>query len=233
MGNKKVAISQSNYIPWKGYFDMIAVVDEFILFDDMQFTRRDWRNRNRIKTPQGPQWLTVPVQVKGKYNQKIKDTLIDGTEWAKTHWKTLKQNYCRAPYFDEISVWLEPLYITESHVYISQLNRCFIEAICQYLNIKTVISNSSDYDLIEGKTERLTHLCKQAGAAEYISGPSAKDYVEEEIFGAMNIDITWFDYTGYLEYPQLWGKFIHELTILDLLFNCGKDAFKYMRYVQQ
>lgn len=228
---KKVAILQSNYIPWKGYFDMIAAVDEFILYDDMQYTRRDWRNRNQIKTPQGVQWLTVPVQVKGKYDQKIKETAIDGSDWAVAHWKALAQNYRRAPYFDEVAAWLEPLYI-ESCTHISQLNRRFIEAICHYLGIKTVISNSWDYTLLDGKTERLADLCKQAGGTEYISGPSAKDYVEERIFTDMGITLTWFDYAGYPEYPQLWGEFTHGVTILDLLFNCGKDAHRYMRYVR-
>lgn len=228
---RKIAISQSNYIPWKGYFDMIAAVDEFILYDDMQYTRRDWRNRNQIKTPQGVQWLTVPVQVKGKYDQRIKDTVIDDADWAVTHWKALAQNYRRAPYFHEVAAWLEPLY-TESYTHISQLNRRFIEVICHFLGIETVISNSWDYILLDGKTERLADLCKQVGGTEYISGPSAKDYVEESIFTAMNIKLTWFDYAGYPEYPQLWGEFTHGVTILDLLFNCGKDAHRYMRYVR-
>jgi hypothetical protein len=123
---KKVAIVQANYIPWKGYFDMIAAVDEFILYDDMQSTRRDWRNRNQIKTPQGVQWLTVPVQVKGKYHQKIRDTEIDGTVWATAHWQSLVQNYRRAPHFAEIVSWLEPLYLAEGCAHISQLNQRFI-----------------------------------------------------------------------------------------------------------
>jgi hypothetical protein len=228
---KKVAILQSNYIPWKGYFDMIAFVDEFIIYDDMQYTRRDWRNRNQIKTPQGVQWLTIPAQVKGKYDQKIKDTLIDGSEWAKAHWKALAQNYRRAPHFDEVSAWLEPLYITESYTNISQLNRRFIEAVCHYLSINTVISNSWDYTLLDGKTERLADLCKQAGGTEYISGPSAKNYIENRIFTDLDITLTWFDYAGYPEYQQLWGEFTHGVTILDLLFNCGGDAHRYMRYV--
>lgn len=229
---KKVAILQSNYIPWKGYFDMIAAVDEFILYDDMQYTRRDWRNRNQIKTPQGVQWLTVPVQVKGKYEQKIKETAIDGSDWAIAHWKALAQNYRRTPHFDEVAIWLEPLYIVESYTHISQLNRCFIEAICHYLGIKTVISNSWDYTLLDGKTERLADLCKQAGGTEYISGPAAKDYIEESVFTERGIKLAWFDYAGYPEYPQLWGEFTHGVTILDLLFNCGKDASRYMRYVR-
>lgn len=210
---------------------MIASVDEFIIYDDMQYTRRDWRNRNQIKTPQGLQWLTVPVQVKGKYDQKIRDTEIDGIDWQLVHWKTLEQNYKRAPHFEEISQWLKPLYINASYSHISDLNRCFIEAICKYLGINTVISNSWDYDLIEGKTERLADLCKQAGGTEYISGPAAKEYIVDSIFSEIAIKLSWFDYSGYTEYPQLWGDFSHSVSILDLIFNCGKESHKYMRHV--
>jgi hypothetical protein len=229
---KKVAILQSNYIPWKGYFDMIAAVDEFIFYDDMQYTRRDWRNRNQIKTPQGVQWLTVPVKVRGKYLQTIRETEMEGVQWAKDHWKALSQNYRRAEHFNEIAVWLEPLYQDEPPLYVSQLNRRFIIAICAYLGIKTTISNSWDYPLSEGKSERLADLCAFAGGGEYISGPSAKDYIEEAVFAERGIKLTWFDYSGYPTYPQLWGEFTHGVTMLDLLFNCGKDAHRYMRYVQ-
>lgn len=228
---KKIAIVQSNYIPWKGYFDMIAAVDEFILYDDMQYTRRDWRNRNQIKTPQGVQWLTVPVLVKGKYHQKIRETEIDGTDWADAHWKALVQNYRRAPYFAEIALWLELLYLEQNFTHISQLNRRFIEAICKYLAIKTVITSSSEYRLLDGKTERLADLCVQAGGTEYISGPAAKNYVDEKVFSDLGIKLTWFDYAGYSAYPQLWGEFTHGVTIIDLLFNCGKDSPRYMRNV--
>ncbi|WP_454784971.1 WbqC family protein [Legionella sp. WA2024007413] len=229
--SKKIAILQSNYIPWKGYFDMIAAVDELILFDDMQFTRRDWRNRNQIKTSQGLQWLTVPVKVKGKYFQSIRETEIDGEDWAQNHWKTLTQNYRRAPYFDEIAAWLEPLYLNNSYTHLSVLNHQFIKTICHYLGIKTAIKNSWDYILVEGKTERLANLCLQAEAAEYISGPAAMDYIEEDVFTAHDIKLTWFDYTGYEEYPQLWGEFIHQVSILDLLFNCGNNSSTYMKYL--
>ncbi len=229
---KKIAILQSNYIPWKGYFDMIAAVDEFILYDDMQYTRRDWRNRNQIKTPQGVQWLTIPVKVKGKYHQTIRDTEIEGSQWAKDHWKALTQNYRRAPFFNEIAAWLEPLYLTGPPTHLSQLNRRFIEAICDYLGIKTAISNSWDYPLSEGKSERLADLCAAACGREYISGPAAKDYIKDAVFAERGIKLTWFDYTGYPEYPQLWGEFTHGVTILDLLFNRGKDAHRYMRYVR-
>jgi len=227
---KKLAIVQSNYLPWKGYFDLIAAVDEFILFDDMQYTRRDWRNRNQIKTPNGLQWLTVPVLAKGKYHQRIRDTEIDNSDWAASHWKTLELNYRRAAHFDEVAAWLEPLYL-QSHHALSPMNRLFIEAINRYLEIDTVVTNSWDYDLVEGKTERLLSLCEQTGAREYVSGPAARDYTSADEFSARGIKLTWFDYSGYPEYPQLWGEFTHHVSILDLLFMCGKDAHRYMRHV--
>lgn len=230
--NKKVAILQSNYIPWKGYFDMIAAVDEFILYDDMQYTRRDWRNRNQIKTPQGVQWITVPVKVRGKYYQSIRETEIDGIDWAEAHWKSIVQNYRKAQHFDEIAAIFEPLYCQRRYQQLSNLNRSLIEAVCNYLGINTKISNSWDYQLIEGKTERLADLCSQAGCAEYISGPAARDYINEDIFIDQGIKLSWFEYSGYQEYPQLWGEFTHGVTILDLLFNCGKDSPRYMRYVK-
>ena len=226
---KKVAILQSNYIPWKGYFDMIAAVDEFILYDDVQFTKNDWRNRNQIKTPQGVQWLTIPVGQ--DIGRRIRDVTI-GTKWQEKHWRTLESNYRRARYFEEIAKWLMPLYFDEPASHLSHLNRRFIDAICNYLGIKPKLSSSWDYSLIEGKTERLVDLCAQVGGTEYISGPAARDYIEEGVFGEEGIELTWFDYSGYPEYPQLWEGFTHGVTILDLLFNCGKDAPRYMRYVR-
>jgi len=229
---KKVAILQSNYIPWKGYFDLIAAVDEFILYDDMQYTRRDWRNRNQIKTPHGLKWLTVPVEVKGKYYQSIKDTQISGDKWAEEHLKALTLNYSKAPFFDEILEWLIPLYTEQKPSDLSTLNLKLIVAICNYLEIRTKITSSSDYLLPDGKTERLVGLCVQAGASEYISGPSAKDYIEPILFSNANIKLSWFDYEGYSEYPQLWGPFEHGVTILDLLMNCGRSAKGSMRFVK-
>lgn len=228
---KKIAIVQSNYIPWKGYFDMIASVDEFIIYDDMQYTRRDWRNRNLIKTPKGVEWITVPVQVKGKYHQKIHETEIQDTHWANVHWKAISLNYGRAPFFTDVASWLRPLYLEETFTHLSQLNRRLIEAICAYLGIKTLIKNSTDYILVDGKTECLANLCVQAGGTKYISGPAAKNYVDEKVFLDLGLELIWFDYAGYQIYPQLWGDFVHGVTILDLLFNCGKSSPKYMRYV--
>lgn len=229
---KKVAILQSNYIPWKGYFDLIAAVDEFIIYDDMQYTRRDWRNRNKIKTPQGLKWLTVPVQVKGKYFQRIRETEIDGDQWQKEHWQTLKTNYGKSEYFKSIALQLEALYLEETYTHLSALNLKFIHWVCEKLNINTNIRDCCEYELVEGKTERLLSLCQQAKATEYISGPAAKGYLDESLFSRAGIGVTFFDYSNYPVYPQLWGEFEHGVTILDLLFNCGLDAPKYMKYVK-
>lgn len=231
---KKVAILQSNYIPWKGYFDLIGYVDEFIIYDDMQYTRRDWRNRNQIKTPQGLCWLTVPVMVKGKYFQKIRETRIDGWAWMQKHWRALEQNYRRAPHFEDVTAWLAPLYADQRFETLSQCNRAFIDAVCAYLGlgVNTRIVNSWDYTLAEGKSERLLDVCLQAGAQEYVSGPAARDYLDERLFAEASVKVTWFDYAGYPEYPQSWGVFTHYVSVLDLLFQCGPNAASYMKYVR-
>ena len=228
---KKIAILQSNYIPWKGYFDLISSVDEFIIFDDMQYTRRDWRNRNKIKTSQGVQWITIPVRTKGNYLHQIREIEIEKNNWNIYHWKTLLQSYAKAPYLHEIASWLEPLYFQSEVCRLSEVNRRFIEAICLYLNIETRITNSWDYKPLGSKSERLVDLCAQAGGTHYISGPSAKSYVDESLFTIHGIELTWFSYLNYPTYNQLWGDFVHEVTILDLLFNCGKSAPKYMKHV--
>lgn len=231
--DKKIAIVQSNYIPWKGYFDLINKVHEFILFDDMQYTRRDWRNRNKIKTPQGLQWLTIPVQVKGKFLQKINQTYVGNPNWASEHWKTLIQNYARAPYFRTYRETFEELYLGCSSLQLSKINHRFISAICNLLGITSELSWSSDYRIIDGKTERLVNLCQQAEAAEYISGPSAKGYIDPDLFKKAGIKLTFMDYSDYPEYPQLYPPFEHGVSIVDLLFNIGPDAPKYMNSFTQ
>lgn len=224
-----MAIVQSNYIPWKGYFDLIASVDEFILFDDVQYTPRDWRNRNQIKTIQGVKWLSVPVKKKGMRFQKINETQLSNGGWQEKHWKSLCHSYAKARYFKEIAQWLEPLYLDTSYTHLSSLNYALIKAICDYLGINTLITHSHDYELVDGKTERLVAICKQAQGTEYISGPAAKDYIDRSLFVESGIDLTWFNYRGYPEYQQLHGEFVHSVSILDLLFNEGKDAVIYMK----
>jgi len=226
---KRVAILQSNYIPWKGYFDMIALVDEFILYDDMQYTKNDWRNRNKLKTPSGSEWITIPVGQ--AIDRRIRDVELPNPLWQKKHWKMLEANYRKAPHYQEVAAVLEPVYRDKVHTQLSQLNRELIEVICDYLGVTTKISYSWDYHLGEGKTERLTDLCFQAGATEYVSGPAARDYLDEAQMRAAGLNVVWFDYSGYLEYPQLWGEFSHQVSVVDLLMNCGQDAPRFMKHV--
>ena len=226
---KKVAIVQSNYIPWKGYFDMIRQVDEFILLDSVQYTRRDWRNRNRIKTPEGVIWLTIPVKAAGRYLQSIRETEISDPGWAEHHWTTLKRAYGRAPHFAPIAPRLEALYGNASRCrLLSEVNRLFLRDLCVMLAIPTRITADSDYHPTGTKTERLVGLCRAAGATEYLSGPAARDYIAPELFHDAGIRLSWMDYTGYPEYPQLHPPFDHAVSILDLIVHTGPDAMRHL-----
>jgi hypothetical protein len=224
-----VAIVQSNYIPWRGYFDLINSVDEFILYDDMQYTIRDWRNRNIIKTANGPLWLTIPVDVKGKYFQKIKDVTVSDPQWARKHWASIAHSYSKARHFSVSKELFVGLYAAPDERFLSKINHRFISAICQFLGIKTTISWSMDYAVEGDKTEKLVNLCKQAGATHYLSGPAAKAYLVEEPFAQEGISMSYMDYSSYLEYRQLYPPFEPQVSILDLIFNEGLDAKNYMK----
>lgn len=226
---KRVAIIQSNYIPWKGYFDIVNMVDEFILYDDRQYTRRDWRNRNVVKTSNGLRWLTIPVRVKGRFDQRIDETVIDDPSWAATHWRTIGQEYAGAAHFKAYRDRVGELYERATMERLSEVNRHFIEGICGIVGITTRLSWSTDYEPRGDKTERLVSLCTQAGATEYLSGPAARVYIDESQFNAAGITLRYMDYSGYPEYPQLHGAFEHGVTILDLIFNAGPDAPAYMK----
>ena len=225
---KQLAILQSNYIPWKGCFDLINSVDQFILYDTAQYTKNDWRNRNRIKTRQGTIWLTIPVV--HHFGQLIQDTVVGDRRWAAKHWATISQSYARADHFSYCKDWAEELYRrAAAETRLSAINHCFLSEICKVLKIKTPLSWSSDYRLVEGQTERLVDLCKQVGATRYLSGPSARDYLDEGLFAREGIEVTYIDYTGYPEYRQLHPPFEHGVSILDLLFNEGPNASRFMK----
>ncbi len=227
--SKKVAILQSNYIPWKGYFDLINQVDEFILYDDMQYTKNDWRNRNLIKSSQSLQWLTIPVKHRGRHLQKISETEIAYRQWGKKHWQSLLINYNKAKFFKHYKELFEDLYLQNNEQLLSRINARFLTEINKILKINTTISWSSDYQLTGEKTERLVNLCLDAKASEYISGPSAKTYLDISLFSEANIKVTWMDYSNYPVYPQLHVPFEHGVSILDLIFNQGPNATHYMK----
>lgn len=230
---KRVAIIQSNYIPWKGYFDIINMVDEFVLYDEMQYPRRDWRNRNKIKTQHGLKWITIPIDVKGKYYQKINEAKVKNHDWCENHFKSLYHNYAKATHFSEYKNWLELIYEKAQRIdHLSAINHLFLTEICNFLGVKTAISWSRDFNIEGERTEKLLSICLQSGATHYLSGPAAKDYLEVEKFKEKGIEVEWMDYSGYPEYPQLYDGFEHGVTILDLLFNVGDKATEYMKSFQ-
>ena len=227
---KTIAILQSCYIPWKGYFDIVGLVDEFILYDETQYTRRDWRNRNRIKTAAGLTWLTIPVNVKSKYHQLIAETEIQDSRWAASHFRSIEVNYRRAAHFQDYAGLIEDLYAKAANEKrLSKVNELFLRALCELLDIPTQITQSSDYGSEGQKTDRLISICLRAGATDYLSGPSAKDYLEPEKFAAHGIKLHFMDYSGYPAYRQLFGAFEHEVSIVDLLFNEGPRALEFMK----
>jgi hypothetical protein len=227
---KKVAIVQSNYIPWKGYFDLIHAVDEFILYDDVQYTKRDWRNRNLIKTQAGLQWLSIPIEVKGNRFQAVKDAKVSASGWGEKHWNSLTANYGRAPYFKEYKSIFEQLYRAPSPESLTQINFMFLKTLCSILGIHTQLTFSMDYPFNRGdKNAQLVDLCTQAGATEYISGPAAGVYLDAEAFNKEGIALTLFDYSGYPEYRQAHPPFAHGVTVLDLIFNEGPQATRFMK----
>ena len=223
----KIAILQSSYIPWKGYFDIINSVDEFIWYDDVQFTRRDWRSRNQIKTPNGLQWLTVSCFKKGK--PLIQDVKLSDHGWQKKHWRTISQNYSKSPYFKLYKDFFEELYLGRQWEYLSTMNQAFIEKISkELLGIKTKFLNSSNYNALGSKQEKLIDLIEKVGGDVYLSGPSAKNYINEFEFQKRDIKLEWMDYSNYPTYPQLYNEFQHTVAVLDLLFNTGENASWYI-----
>lgn len=220
----RVAVLQSNYIPWKGYFDIIHDVDLFVFYDDVQYTTNDWRNRNRIKTAHGPQWLTIPV---GKHMHRLVSevALPDDGAWAAAHWRKIEDAYRRAPFFDGYRGYVRSLLLDRTWTNLSALNQALIVGIARdLLGLTTRFDSSQSYQPQGVKGERLLSLLKQIGARDYVSGPSAKSYLDEQAFAAAGIRVQWKDYAGYPAYAQLHGEFRHDVTVFDLLFHTGPNA---------
>lgn len=229
---KKVLITQSNYIPWKGYFDAICEADVFVLYDEMQYTKRDWRNRNKIKTANGLKWLTVPVEVKGKFEQKINETKVSDANWGANHWNILKNNYSKAKYFKENEFFVKDLYLNCEEDYLSEINFYFLKGICAKLGITTEFIRSKDFELKGGQTEKLVNICLELNATDYITGPAAKNYMDESLFADKGLEINYLDYSSYPEYNQLYEGFEHGVSILDLIFNEGVHARDYLKCIK-
>ena len=222
-----MAVIQSNYIPWKGYFDIIHDVDLFIFYDDVQYTKNDWRNRNKIKCPDGTMWVTIPTGT--ELNRLICEVAIDDTRWAKKHLKTLKQYYSRSPHFRLYEDWLEYVYMDRACKNLSELNQYMTSYIAKnFLGITTEFADSRKYQAEGKRLGRLIDLLTKVEADLYVSGPAARNYIDSEMFRQAQIELVFKDYSGYPEYPQLYPPFAHGVSILDLLFNCGPDASNYI-----
>jgi hypothetical protein len=227
---KIIAVCQSNYIPWKGYFDLIRSSDEFVIYDIAQYTKNDWRNRNRIRTSRGSDWLTIPVQTSGRFGQPIHDVLVKDHHWARAHWKTIQQNYRRAKYFPEYKMIFEDLYSqAEKLEHLSDINLLFLHGINQLLEIRTPIRLAQTLDLPAGQSERLVSICLQLEGTYYLSGPKGQSYLNVDLFRRNGIQVGWMDYDNYPEYVQLFQGFDHHVSIIDLIFNAGPNSFQYMR----
>jgi hypothetical protein len=227
MSNKKIAISQSNYIPWRGYFDLINSVDEFIFFDEVQFTRRDWRNRNKILINNKSTWLTIPLENKGNYSEIISNMKVFDGNWKIRHIEIIKKNYSKAKYFQDIFFLVNKLYQQINSFYLSEINQFLIKEICFLLNIKTKFKKSSEFKIFNNRnydaTERLVDLCYQSGCSTYITGPAAKNYLRVDEFKKKDISVIWFDYKDSKIYNQFDKNFIKDLSILDCLFHCNLE----------
>jgi len=222
-----VAVLQSNYLPWKGYFDIIADVDLFIFYDDVQFTKNDWRNRNLVKTRSGTSWITVPVGP--AIHRRICDVTIPDGRWAKAHWKTLSQSYARAQHFAHYREFFESVYLGRTWKFLSELNQHLITAIARdFLGVAARFEDSRSYALEGQASERLLTLLQSAGARTYVSGPSARGYLDETAFRRAGIEVAYKSYEGYPQYPQLHPPFDHRVSIVDMLFNLGPQTPHYI-----
>lgn len=218
-----VVILQSNYIPWKGYFDLIHDADTFIFYDDLQFTKNDWRNRNKIKTAQGGKWLSIPVGTSA--HRLICEVRMEDAKWQQSHWDSLRQQYAKAPYFKLYRPYFEDVYLSRVWTNLSDLNQYLIKFISRdILKIKTQFRDSREFELRGQKLDRLVDLVIQSEATRYISGPAAKDYIDPLRFHEVGVELVWKNYSNYPVYPQFHPAFEHAVSILDLLFNVGPEA---------
>lgn len=226
----KVVILQPSYIPWRGYFDQIRRADLFVFYDDAQYDKRGWRNRNQIKTAQGKQWLTIPVHSRGvTAGIPIRDIQIDWSKpWAQNHLKALTFSYRKSPHFAEYASWLDAVFSRRDE-FLADFTVWLTVEITRMLGFaQTQFARSSEMRGIDGKkTDRLIQILQRVGAKHYISGPSAREYIEKEKFDAAGITLEYMEY-HYPDYPQLYPPFDPQVTILDLLFMTGKAAARYI-----
>ena len=225
---KKIALLQSNYIPWKGYFDIINMADVFIFHDDLQYTHGDWRNRNKIKTRNGLEWISVPCGT--SESRLICEVELKDKKWQKKHWAKIEQSYIKAKYFSTFKDYFMNIFLDKEWNNLSDMNQFIIKSISKdILKINTKFEDTRSYDLENSKAERVLELLEKTGAEVYLSGPAAKNYFNESMTDKIGVKLEWMDYSGYPEYNQLYPPFEHGVSILDLIFNEGENAKKFMK----
>ncbi len=217
----RVGVIQSVYAPWRGYFDLMADVDVFVLYDDVQYSKNSWRNRNRLKTAEGLVWMTVPV--KGSLSQTIDEVVVDGRAWVLQHRALIQRALGNAPYFADAVRLFEDATSGDLPVKLSDLNRRLIVLLCEYLGVKTPIESPRSYSPEGRSTERLVDLLSRMGATSYVSGPSGQDYIDPKLFADAGIQLEYKTY-DYAPYSQLWGPFEGGVSVLDLIANEGPRA---------
>jgi hypothetical protein len=221
----RVVILQPSYLPWLGYFDQLYRSDVFVVYDDVQYDKHGWRNRNRIKTPQGPQWLTVPVLTHGQGKPTNRDVRIQTHElWRRKHLQALRTHYGRAPAFAEIFPRIED-WLSKEWEYLWELNLAGLHLVCAMLGLQRDIRLASALGIGGGQTERLVRICQVLGAGHYLSGDAARAYLDEGAFTAAGIQV---EYHGYQHptYAQLHGDFVSHLSIIDLIMNHGARSLE-------
>lgn len=226
----KVGIIQSNYIPWRGYFDFIDDVDVFVFYDDVMYGHgKRWRNRNKIKTRYGTRWITVPLR-HGKGTRLINEVAIDySNNWQVAHVNQLYENYRTAPYWNRYIEKFAAI-IEKQYSNISDLNVILCRWIMEVLEINTQIRLSQEFELKGDKRERPMDLLLKLGATSYLTGPNTESYTDLDLFRINNIDLEFKSY-DYESYQQLWGRFLPEVSVLDLLFNMGPQSRQYLKSV--
>lgn len=219
------AIHQPQYLPWMGYFHKMVVADAFCFLDNVQYKKSEWQNRNRIKTVDGWQWLTVPVSF--QFPDKICDVKINNNaHWRKKHFQAINTNYRKAPYFDEIMEIIVPVYDHEWES-LCDLNVSLIRSLRGYLGISDKpLAIASDLGVLSDEpTLRLIDICKYFGADTYLSGPDGPNYMDMDAFKRNGISVMVQQF-HHPEYPQCFGSFQSHMSIIDLLFNCGPSSYE-------
>lgn len=224
----RCAIVQPSYIPWRGYFDIIRRVDLFVFYDDVQYDRRGWRNRNVVKSPHGPLWLTIPVKARNNQLDRtpINAIEMDGVAWSARHLATLRHLYARAPHFNEQRSWIEEAYADPPRL-LADFTIDLTVKLARRLGISTDFQRSSELAVSGTKTERLIDVLRKVNASHYISGPSARAYLDEQLMREEGITVEWMSY-DYPEYPQLYPPYDPHVSVLDLLFMTGERASSYL-----